>query len=207
MDAWAIRNRQSILQAIEHAPVKNELINDYSSVTYLYSHKRPTCDFTLPDGAGRKVVDFKKIIFAPWWNLPIYAFSMDNVAITKAREKLNNENVSYLSVSAKDTDNWYGPHFVVLTCELPAAGKYQMSIEAVKGPGQGQVQLFVDEAPVSEAVDLYGAAREKSGQVPLATLDLAEGQNHIMFKLVGKNEKSTGLNFDLSNIICEKIEK
>ena len=204
-DAYSYR--QSILQTIEHAPVKNELLNDYSSVSYLYSQNRPTCDFTLPDGTDRKVIDFKKIIFVPGWNLPIHAFSMDNVTLSKAVEKLDKGNVRFLSVKSEDSDNWYGPHFIVLTCELSVAGKYQVSIEAVKGPAQGQLQLFVDEAPVSEVLDLYGKTREKSDQLSLGEVDLVEGQNHIMFKIVGKNEKSTGLNFDLSNIICERIEK
>ncbi|MBN2377394.1 MAG: DUF2961 domain-containing protein [Sedimentisphaerales bacterium] len=204
-DAYSYR--QSILQTIEHAPVKNERVNDYSSVAYLYSQNRPTCDFTIPDGRDREVIDFEKIIFVPGWNLPIHAFSMDNVTLSKAVEKVDKGNVRFLSVKAEDSDNWYGPHFIVLTCELSVAGKYQVSIEAVKGPAQGQVQLFVDEAPVSEVLDLYGETREKSGQLSLAEVDLVEGENHIMFKIVGKNEKSTGLNFDLSNIICERLEK
>ena len=106
-----------------------------------------------------------------------------------------------------DPNSWTFVLFVVFTCELPVAGRYQVSIEGIKGPAQGKVQIFVDEAPVGDAVDLYNTKRERTGTIPMAMLDLVEGQNHIMFKLVGKNEKSAGLNFDLTNIICGRISQ
>jgi hypothetical protein len=36
----------------------------------------------------------------------------------------------------------------------------------------------------------------------MGQLELAEGRNNLMFKLMGKNEKSTGLGFDLIQVIC-----
>jgi hypothetical protein len=40
--------------------------------------------------------------------------------------------------------------------------------------------------------------------VLLGQLELAEGKNNLMFKLVGKNEKSAGLGLDLIHIICAR---
>jgi hypothetical protein len=204
-DAYAYR--ESILQTIEHAPERNELINDYCSVIYLYSKNRPTCSFTLADSKGRKVVDFKKIIFSPSWNVPIYAFSFNDVTLTKAVEKLDGQDIHFLSIKAQDKKNWYGPHFIVFTCELPVEGKYRISIDAVKGPTQGRVQLFVDEAPVGEAVDLYSPKRKKASMISMAEISLNEGNNNLLFKIVGKHKKSTGLSFDLTNIVCERVDR
>ena len=59
--------------------------------------------------------------------------------------------------------------------ELPAAGTYRVSLDAVKGPAQGQVQLFVDEAPVGPIVDLYAETRQRALGQDVGTLELAEG--------------------------------
>ena len=83
------------------------------------------------------------------------------------------------------------------------------SIETVMSDPDWQALLERDLAigeigePARRIFKQYGAIEYCSG----GFVDLVEGQNHIMFKIVGKNEKSTGLNFDLSNIICERIEK
>ncbi len=202
-DAYAYR--QSILQTIEHAPTGNQLVNDYCGVTFLYSQDRPTCEFTLPEAAQRRVVDLKKIIFAAWWNVPISAFSYRDATLTKGREKLDGQDVSFLSLQGRGDDS-FGHHFVSFTCELPAAGAYRVSLDAIKGPAQGRVQLFMDEAPVGPAVDLYAERRQRALGQEVGTLDLTEGPNHLLFKIVGKNEASRGQGLDLTNITCEKVE-
>ena len=197
--------RKSILQTIEHAPTGNELLNDYCGLTFLYSEQRPTCEFELPAAADRKVIDLKRIVFATWWNVPIYAFSYRDTTLTKAGEKFDGKDVRFLSLKAKGND-WFGHHFICFMCELPAAGTYKVSLDVIKGPGQGKVQLFMDEAPVGPVVDMYA---EKRGHAPneyIATLDLNEGRNNLLFKMVGKNEKSEGLGLDLTGIICERAD-
>jgi hypothetical protein len=202
-DAYAYRN--SILQTIEHAPTENSLLNDYCGVTFLYSQERPTCEFALPPVADRKVVDLKRIIFATWWNVPIYAFSYRDTTLTKNGEKFDGKDIRFLSVRAKGND-WFGHHFIGFVCEIPAAGKYRVSLDAIRGPAQGKVQLFMDEAPVGPAVDMYAEERRQALDEHVGTLALAEGQNVLLFKIVGKNGESEGLGLDLRNIICERVE-
>jgi hypothetical protein len=197
--------RKSVLQTIEHAPTENKLLNDYCAVTYLYSQKRPSCKFALPPVEERKVIDLRRIIFATWWNIPISAFSYRNTSITKKNETIDGENTRFLSLRAKGNDT-FGHHFICFVCELPAAGKYRVSLDAVKGPSQGKVQLFVDEAPAGPVVDLYAAKRQRVLDEYAATLNLIEGQNYLLFKLVGKHSESKGLGFDLTNIICERAD-
>jgi hypothetical protein len=201
-DAYSYR--KSILQTIEHAPTGNELLNDYCAVTFLYSQDRPTCEFALPPAAKRKVVDLEQIVFATWWNVPIYAFSYRDTTLTKNGEKFDGKDVRFLSLRAKGSD-WFGHHFVCFVCELPAAGKYKVSLDVVKGPEQGQVQLFMDEAPAGPIVDLYAAERQRALDEYIGTLDLVEGANNLLFKLVGKNEESQALGLDLTNIVCQRV--
>lgn len=159
----------------------------------------------MPPAIERKVIDLKRIVFATWWNTPISAFSYRNGSLTKKGGKFEGKGIRFLSLRAKGNDS-FGHHFICFLCELPSAGKYKVSLDVIKGPSQGKVQLFVDEAPAGPVVDLYDVNRQPGLDENVATLDLAEGQNYLLFKLVGKNSESQGLGFDLTNIICERVD-
>ncbi len=202
-DAYAYR--KGIRQTIEHAGEGNSIPTDYCGVTFLYAEGRPTCDIAPPPLDARKVADPRRVIFVAGWSVPVHAFPFNKATLTKSGEKLSGEDVRFLSLKAEGQD-WFGPPFLSLMCDIPAAGRYAVSIDVVKGPAQGIVRLFHNEAPVGEPADLYAAAREKAGPIPLGTLPLVEGNNNIMLKLVGRNEKATGLGLDLVNIICDKAD-
>ena len=76
-------------------------------------------------------------------------------------------------------------------------------------PGRGQVLVRMTASPVScpigDAADLYSAERKKTAEIPMGELDLSEGANRVMFKVVGKNEQSSGLGFDVYRIVFEKL--
>lgn len=55
-------------------------------------------------------------------------------------------------------------------------------------------------------VDFYAEKRERVPGVEMGTLELSEGQNNLLFKVMGRNEKSQGQAFDVINVICEKTE-
>jgi len=202
-DAYAFRS--SIRQTIEHGGEGNSILTDYVGVTYVYLDAPPSWDQKTPPVEQRHVVDFKRIIFTPSWNVPIYAFTLRGVTLTKKDEQLAGDRTGYLSMRAEGPD-WMGAPFICLTCDVPASGKYAVSIEAVQGPGQAQIQLFRDEAPAGKAVDMYAPQRQRSKLTPLGVLDLDEGPVNLMLKLVGKNEKSKGLGFDLIAIQFDRIE-
>lgn len=198
-DAYAYR--KSLRQTIEHAGEKNSILTDYCSVSYLYSERRPTAPLAPPPLPERAVKDLQEVIFPAWWQTPIYAWSFERATLTRKKEKIGGEEVRFLSLAATGQD-WFGPHFFSPACDVPVAGNYAIYLEVVKGPAQGRVQLFRDENPVADPVDLYAEKAAPSGRLLLGRLDLAEGRNNLMFKLVGKNEKSSGLGLDLVNIIC-----
>lgn len=203
-DAYSYRH--TMLQTIEHAPTGNELMNDYVGLTLLYSEHRPTCEIALPAWKDRRVVDPERIVFATWWNVPIYAFSFQNSTLTKSSRRLGDQDVRFLSLRATGND-WFGNHFICFTCELPAAGQYKIALDVVKNPDTGIVQLFQDEAPIGPALDLYAPEPEQAKDQYLGTLDLPEGKSNLLFKIVGKNENASGLGMDLVNIICERVNQ
>jgi hypothetical protein len=199
-DAYAYR--QSILQTIEHAPTENDQINDYVGTTFLYSEKPVSMP---PSATKREVVDMERIVFATWWNVPIYAFSFNKATLTKNVVKLNSKDVRFLSMRSQESD-WFGPHFISFTCELPAAGNYRISLDVIKGPAVGIVQLLHDEAPVGPAVDMYAPQQDQALNQNLGTLILPEGKSNLLFKIIGKHNKSSALGLDLVNIICTKTD-
>ena len=199
----AVAYRRSLCQTIEHGGERNSIATDYCSVAYLYSERRPTADLTPPPLAARAVQDPTEIVFPAWWQTPIYAWSFDRASLTRKSARIGDEDVRFLSLAASGQD-WFGPHFLSPTVDLPAPGVYAVSIEAVKGPAQAMVQLFQNENPVADPVDLYAAAPAKSGRLLLGELELAEGRNNLVLKLVGKNENSSGLGLDLISVICAR---
>ena len=200
-DAYAYR--QSIRQTIEHAGEKNSIPTDYASVTYLYSEHRPSASLTPPALKDRAVLDLDELVFPMGWQTPIYAWSFSNASLTRQKLRLGQEDVLFLSLRGTNVD-WFGPHFLSPTCEVPAAGRYAISIEAVRGPAQGQVQLFQNENPVGEPVDLFAVEPARSGRLLLGHLDLVEGRNNLMFKLVGKHGESSALGLDLISVVCAR---
>ena len=202
-DAYAFR--QSILSTIEHGPAGNKFSADYTGTTFLYSDTNPSARASLPAAPQRRVTDPTRVVFTPGWTTPVHAFSWSNAVLLKTDDKVGDEQLRHLSLRAEGREV-FGPHYISFICEMPAAGRYRVLLQAIEGPTQGVVQLFRNEVGVGEAADLYAPERRKSREIPLGELDLREGDNRVMFKLVGKNARSTGLGLDIYRIIFERID-
>jgi hypothetical protein len=131
-------------------------------------------------------------------------FSWANAVLAKADDRIGGEQLRHLSFRGQDREVM-GPHYISFICEMPAAGRYKVSVDAITGPTQGIIQLFYNEVGVSAPLDLYAAERRRSGPTPMGQLDLREGDNRVLFKLTGKNERSSGVGFDIYRITFEKI--
>jgi D-arabinan exo alpha-(1,3)/(1,5)-arabinofuranosidase (non-reducing end) len=195
--------RESVDLTIEHGPTGNDVAGDYTSVTFLYSEKPPVGVQSLPPVEARRVVDFDRVVFTPGWNVSIYASSLQNATLTKKVEEIGGERVRMLSLQASGEDI-FGPHHVAFLLEAPAAGRYRVLVEAMKGPAQGTIRLYQNERPLGAAVDFYSAERAKSDAVELGQADLAEGENVLFFRVVGKNPSSSGIAMDLVTIVLER---
>ncbi len=202
-DAYVFNH--SIDYTIEHGPEGNLVNTDYTSVTFLYSSVRPSADFSLPDINLRKIADPDKIVFVPGWNVPIHSSPLSNGIIEKKGEKLGTGWVRYFSLKTSGPDE-FGPHHVSFIFDIPANGKYRVSLKAVTGPDQGIVQMFRHDSPLGEPIDLYSAEMKMSTSLVLGTVDLSEGNNVLYFKLIGKNSHSGGLNMKLVELIFERTE-
>jgi hypothetical protein len=174
-------------------------------MTFFYSAERPTADLAIPPVEQRQVKDPTTVVFTPGWTTPLHAFSWANATLSKKDEPVDGEGLRHLSLDAQGREV-FGPHYLSFICEMPAAGRYRVSLQAITGPDQGIVQLFLDEVGVGQAADLYSTERHKSRELPMGELELDEGPNRVMFKLVGQNPASSGSGLDLYRIIFEKVK-
>ncbi len=202
----ALAYRESIDLSIEHAPTGNDLLTDYTSVTFLYSAERPDALAPLPPIEARRVVDFERVVFSPGWSVPIRAFSLSSATLAKTVEEIGGERVRMLSLKATG-DDIFGPHYVAFELEAPEAGRYRVLVEAMTGPSQGKVRLFRNEEPLGEPVDLYAAERAKSAPLLLGTVELEAGGNILFFRSAGKNPASRGIDIDFVGITLERANR
>jgi hypothetical protein len=92
----------------------------------------------------------------------------------KRTERIDGKDVKFLLLKSKGQDV-FGDHFISFTCEILAVGAYRISLDAVKGPAQDKVQLFMDEAPYDPAADFYAEKGQPALGVDLGTLELVKG--------------------------------
>ncbi len=182
---------------IEHGPAGNRAPGDYSSMAYFYAVEPSELERELPPPAERMVASPERIVFRPGWNTPLDSFSIQYMTLEKVQEEAAGRRVRYLRIRASGEDR-FGPHSVAFRCELPRAGRYRVSLEAVGGPGQGVVQIYRNEKAEGEALSLGRRARSWIGATPLAELDFQAGENVVMLKITGETP-----NADLASLIFE----
>lgn len=203
--ADAFSFRKSLLLTIEHGPERNEARTDYTGVSYYYLDQPSGVAPALPPAPERQATQPKSFVIVPGWQAPIEAFSLDAVTLTRNDERIGDHNVRTLTLRDAGTPQ-IGDHYLAIVANAPAAGRYKIEIEGVRGPDEGIVQLAVDDQPVGEKVDFYAPERSVSERATLATLDLPAGDTPLYFKLVGKNEESTGRGFALIRIHCTRVD-
>lgn len=195
---------RSLVQTIEHGPERNAHPSDYAGVAYLYAESPPT-EVPVPLTPERLAVrDPRRIVYSAHWSMPIEAFSLDNSVLSRGDIPAGKRSVRALSLRAQKPGG-FDLCFVTLRADVPSAGRYRVSIDTVKGPELGRVQLSREEAPIGVPVDLYAENPEEANGIVLGEFDAAEGGNALMFRVVGKNPASRGLGLNLVNVVLERL--
>lgn len=195
---------KSMDYTIEHGPAGNKVPTDYTAVTFFYSLDPPPADPPLPPVAARRVSDPPRIVFVPGWNVPIHSTSLQNATLAKVTSKIGETGVRHLSLRTSGLDI-FGHHHIAFSCEIPSAGSYEVGIKAVQGPDQGIVQMFRNDIPAGDPINLWAEERKLSPVLRLGRIDLGAGNNLVFFHLVGKDERSKGLGLDLVEIVFERV--
>jgi hypothetical protein len=144
-------------------------------------------------------------VFVPGWNVPIHTTSLRNATWSKGIIEIGESRIRTLSLRTNGADI-FGPHHLSFICNLPSAGNYRIAIKGLAGPDQGIVQVYRYDRPVGEYVNLYAEERKATDVLPLVEMNLEEGSNIVFLTLIGKDDRSLGLNLDLVEIVFERIE-
>ncbi|MBN1911393.1 MAG: DUF2961 domain-containing protein [Pirellulales bacterium] len=205
MIADAYPYRKSIDFTIEHGPEGNRSATDYTSVTYFYSLNLPALDNdnSVPPAPERRVIPPKRIVFSPGWSVPIRTFSLHDATLSKKSKKMGDQLVRYLDFSPKTPDT-FGRHHISFLCDMPADGRYRVSLKALLGPDQGTYQLYLHDRPIGKPVDLYAPEPRVSKLLPLGELDLLHGDNPVFIVLTGKAKQSTGHGLNAIELVFKR---
>ncbi len=199
-DSYAYRS--SVDFTIEHGEdTTNARLTDYAAMTYFYSLTPPSAGPTDLSPASRMVTDVDRIVLNPGWVVPIQSFSLRNATLAKRNETGIGR---FLSLVADSQQTTFGPHGVDLVATTTAAGRYRVSVQMVNGPAQGVLRLYDNDQAVGTVVDSYSPTRQAGQLIDVATVWLAEGDNVLRFKLVGKNSASTRLALDLMKVVLQR---
>jgi Protein of unknown function (DUF2961) len=200
-DAYAFR--KSLKLTIEHGPEGNLVPADYAAMSYFYLHSPPLSSPGLANVNSRAVSDPDRLVFVPGWNEPIYAFSFENMSLRKQEMKLDGRDVRALSIEAQGEEK-FGPHYIAFSVQIPKAGEYSVSVEALRGPLQGTMQLMFNNELAGKAVSFTGPALTEADAVNLGTVPFKVGENQLFFRLGSETTKSSSFRVDLVRIVCKR---
>ncbi len=200
-DAYSFRN--SLKFTIEHGPEGNLVPADYTAVSFLYLQQAPTSAPNILQPAGSRAPSIKRLAFIPGWNQPIYAFSLDNMTLSKIEEKLPDQTpVRYLAIQAHGEES-FGQHYIAFTLNIPEAAQYDISVEGVTGPQRGTMQLLVSDEPAGNVAH-FASAEQRLSEIHLGVLPLAKGENHLFFRLGSETKDAGAFEVALEKIVCER---
>ncbi len=200
-DAYAFR--KSLKLTIEHGGEGNRVPADYAATSFLYLEQPPVNLLGLPRAEDRVVVNPEKIIFVPGWNEPIFAFSFQNMSIRKEEMDIEGKKVRVLSIEAQG-EEMFGPHYIAFTIRIPKAGDYLVSLDALRGPSRGTVQLMVDNKLTGKLASFGGPRLAQANGVELGTVHFAAGENQLFFQLKAEAGKADPFRADLVHVVCKR---
>ena len=114
----------------------------------------------------------------PGWNEPIFAFSFQNMNLRKQEMDVEGKKVRVLSIEAQG-EEMFGPHYIAFTIRIPKAGDYLVSLDALRGPSQGTVQLMVDNKLTGKLASFARSSATQANGVELGTVPFAAGENQL----------------------------
>jgi len=189
---------------MEHGATGNNVEGDYVGTTFYYLDRPEGEERALAAVGARAVREPRSFTIVPGWQEPVFAFSFQNATLTKVRERVQGRDVRALVLRQTGPAEMLD-HFVAVTAEAPAAGRYAVYLEGLEGPEEGVVQMLVNGQSVGERVDFYAAGRGVRGEKKMLEMEMEQGPNPLFFGLAGRNEASKGLGFALVKVRCERV--
>ncbi len=96
---------------------------------------------------------------------------------------------------------------LILASNVEQAGTYKVKVQLTKAVDYGMVQLYGDDKPLGEPIDLYNDGVVPAGEIDLGTFHIDAGKHQLKIEIVGANEKAIkAYMFGLDYIKLEKVD-
>ncbi|HEX4486382.1 MAG TPA: DUF2961 domain-containing protein, partial [Terriglobales bacterium] len=200
-DAYAFR--KSLKLTIEHGGEGNRVPADYAATSFFYLQDAPENTPELAQAEERAVTDPNGIIFVPGWNEPIAAFSFANMTLRKQQIKVAGKEVRTLSIEASGEEE-FGPHYIAFTVKIPDDGDYSVSVDALRGPSQGTIQLMSNNKLIGKPANFIAPSLMHADPVDLGTAAFSAGENQLFLQFKGVEGKPDPFHVDLVKIVCKR---
>jgi hypothetical protein len=125
------------------------------------------------------------------------------MSLRKQEIKVDSKDVRVLSIEAQG-EEMFGPHYIAFSIRIPKTGDYLVSLDALRGPSQGTVQLMVDNKVSGRTASFHGTSLGQSNGVELGTVRFTAGENQLFLQLKADGESDKPFRADLVQIICKR---
>ena len=79
---------------------------------------------------------------------------------------------------------------LALSIPVRMTGRYKPTLQLTRAPDYGIVQLYLDDQPLGENIDLYNATVVPTGPLQFGERELTAGDHNLRVKIVGANPKA-----------------
>ena len=213
-DSYSFRHQ--LLYTIEHGGDGNSEPADYTGTVLYYLDRAEGRPHALVDVSDRKVIDPTSFVLSFFPAPPVDA--MLGVSLRTGGEQAqdqwvyfatithdspsgppvaNSVSESAKAVGQREFTTPLGTPQLILSVDVPQAGRYEISVDGFEGPNSAILQLLAHDDPAGEAVDFYAPERKRTGFRKLGEVDLVGGKNNLYLMLPGADARSRGESVDL----------
>ena len=203
----AIPFTKSLKVTIEHG-TNNDTAADYSSVAYWYQTE-PHAPFPALPADPEQLFSF---VPPPPFKLA-NAIEGEKLALSASASEgpVSPQEMGVFSGDwSGEAQLWWRPTApnatLSLLTKVETAGDYELIGYFTKAGDYGQFQISLEDKPVGEPVDLYGAEVSPTGPINLGKISLQKGYNRIVVQVTGKNTRSSGYSFGLDAFVLKPVQ-
>jgi hypothetical protein len=206
-DAYSFQKH--LLYTIQHAPVGDNLLTDYTSTAYYYLDRPTGEDNSLPVASARAVSPPREFVLKFWPSPPPIESVLEASLLFKSA-KFGTDLLFYMELNrtltqdegkgpVEFTEGFGAPH-IAFNLTPPQSGQYEIFVDGFTSQDSAMVQLRVDDDVVGKPVDFYGMDGRRTGPVSLGKVHLTDGINTLFVLMPARNPKSTGTRLRIISI-------
>lgn len=208
----------SVRFTLEYGPQNNDAPGDYAGAVFYYLDRADGIARPPLMMQDRRVEPAKGFSFAM---VPLAGLdSLMNAKIDMGGREVEGRWVQYASfardidmernaaqrIDDVEFDDTWGAPLISWRVEAPRAGRYEITVDALRGPDSAILQLLENKLAAGEPRDFYAPVHQFGEPVRLGEVTLNQGVNLLFLQLPGRHRASTGSQVNLIEIKGRLLE-